>query len=204
VPGRAPRGVLTSTTCSIGPSNAFWRHGYEGASLQVLTGAMGINQDQHVRDVRLQAGPVLPRGGALRGGRHGPTRGRRSTGRPRTTSFAPLLRDNADAPHPGPAGPPAACSIQGGVSCGPGKRRGQRVPGGQQARGASRPLADRLARARSTDGDLPATTDPAALARFVMVFAEGQAVHAAPPASSAKQLREGRRHRTGRLRPHHH
>jgi hypothetical protein len=39
-------------------------------------------------------------------------------------------------------------------------------------------LADRLARAVD-EGDLAATSDPTALARFVMTFSEGQAVHAA-------------------------
>jgi hypothetical protein len=48
-------------------------------------------------------------------------------------------------------------------------------------------LAGRLAQAQA-DGDLPADADPAALARFVMAFAEGQAVHAAAGAT-AEELR---------------
>ena len=44
--------------------------------------------------------------------------------------------------------------------------------------GGERALSDRLARAVD-EGDLPAGTDPAALARYVMTVSEGNAVHAA-------------------------
>lgn len=58
----------------------------------------------------------------------------------------------------------------------------------------SAPLADhqtreeRLARAR-VDGDLPAGADPVALARYVTVVSEGQAVHAAAGATR-EELRQ--------------
>lgn len=49
-------------------------------------------------------------------------------------------------------------------------------------------LADRF-RTAVTDGDLPAGTDPAALARYIIAFTEGQAVHAAAGADR-RQLEE--------------
>ncbi|MFI9835260.1 TetR/AcrR family transcriptional regulator, partial [Streptomyces sp. NPDC051913] len=45
-------------------------------------------------------------------------------------------------------------------------------------------LAQRLARAVE-EGDLPTGTDPQALARYVMVVSEGNAVHAAAGATRA-------------------
>ncbi|MEW2431665.1 hypothetical protein AB0877_26950 [Micromonospora sp. NPDC047644] len=60
---------------------------------------------------------------------------------------------------------------------GHGRGDGLQQPGGLRRQGYEGALADRLARAVA-DGDLPAQADPVALARFVMIVTEGQAVHA--------------------------
>ncbi|MCG5440317.1 TetR/AcrR family transcriptional regulator [Micromonospora foliorum] len=89
---------------------------------------------------------------------------------------ATLLRENVVAVTR-PDRPLGCLSIQGGVACATenapvaGFLASSRLAG----EGA---LADRLARAVA-EGDLPAQADPVALARFVMVVTEGQAVHAA-------------------------
>ena len=165
--------------------DAFWRHGYEGASLQVLTGAMGINktsmyatfgskQDLFHRAVARYAEVDM-------------AYARQALDRPTAHDVVcTLLRDNADALTQ-PGRPPGCLSIQGGVSCGPGNAGVSEFLAASRLAG-EQALADRLARAVD-DGDLPATTDPAALARFVMVFAEGQAVHAAAGVQR-EQLRE--------------
>lgn len=73
---------------------------------------------------------------------------------------------------------PAGClSIQGGTSC---STDNAPIAGFLAASrlGGEGALADRLARAVA-EGDLPAHADPVALARFIMIVTEGQAVHAA-------------------------
>jgi hypothetical protein len=77
---------------------------------------------------------------------------------------------------------PAGClTIQGGLSCGNDNSAvcaflaASRLAGEQA-------LADRF-RTALAEGDLLRTADPDALARYVMVFSEGQAVHAAAGAT---------------------
>jgi len=75
-------------------------------------------------------------------------------------------------------GRPAGClSIQGGLSCGSANRAIAEFLAASRLAG-EKALAGRFARA-VTDGDLPGDADPAALARYLMVVTEGQAVHAA-------------------------
>ncbi len=66
---------------------------------------------------------------------------------------------------------------QGGLSCGRANRAIAEFLAASRLAG-EKALAGRFARA-ITDGDLPGDTDPAALARYLMVVTEGQAVHAA-------------------------
>ncbi|MGW5560787.1 TetR/AcrR family transcriptional regulator [Micromonospora sp. NPDC003944] len=73
---------------------------------------------------------------------------------------------------------PAGClSIQGGTSCSPANAPIAGFLAASRLAGEGA-LADRLARAVA-EGDLPAHADPVALARYVMIVTEGQAVHAA-------------------------
>lgn len=149
----------------------FWRHGYEGASLNDLTAAMGINRPSMYAAYGNKE--ELFRRAVGRYAEQDMAYAREALAEP--TAYAVIekfLRANADALTR--TDRPAGClSIQGGLA------------GGSSARflAASRlageaALAARLARAVD-EGDLPAGTDPAALARYVMVVSEGNAVHAA-------------------------
>lgn len=149
----------------------FWQRGYEGASLGDLTDAMGINRPSMYAAYGNKE--ELFRRAVGRYAEQDMAYAREALAEP--TAYAVIekfLRANADALTR--TDRPAGClSIQGGLA------------GGSSARflAASRlageaALAARLARAVD-EGDLPAGTDPAALARYVMVVSEGNAVHAA-------------------------
>ncbi|GLY06502.1 TetR/AcrR family transcriptional regulator [Actinoplanes sp. NBRC 101535] len=160
-------------------TEVFWRHGYDGASLSVLTGAMGINRpslyatfgnkEQLFRRVfaRYHAARVAAARAAL--------------DRPRAyTAVEAFLRASADGltadDHP------AGClSIQGGLACAPENAgiAGILAAGRAETEAA---LSERLIRA-SREGDLPDGADPRAVARFVMALSEGHAVHAAAGAT---------------------
>jgi AcrR family transcriptional regulator len=161
------RGVSTSTTR--------WRHGYEGASLRVLTGAMGINKTSMYAAFGRKE--ELFHRAVARYAEIDMAYARQALDEPTAHDVvSALLRDNAEALTQ-PGRPPGCLSIQGGASCGPDNAGVCEFLAASRLAG-ERALADRLARAVD-EGDLPATADPAALARFVMIFAEGQAVHAA-------------------------
>ena len=153
----------------------FWRHGYEGASLSDLTDAMGINRPSLY--AAFGSKEDLFRRAVARYADVDMAYAREALEQPTAYQVAEaLLRRQVDAlTQPGR---PAGClSIQGGVSSGPAN------PGIAEFLATSRlageaVLAERFARAVE-DGDLPVDTDPAALARFLHVVQEGQAVHAA-------------------------
>ena len=87
-----------------------------------------------------------------------------------------LLRGQLDALTQ-PDRPNGCLSIQGGVSCSTANSRIAKFLATSRLAGEAA-LAERFGRAVE-EGDLPAGTDPAALARFIHVVQEGQAVHAA-------------------------
>jgi AcrR family transcriptional regulator len=157
----------------------FWEHGYEGASVSELAGAMGINK------------PSLY---AVFGSKE--ELFRRAVARYRDTYVAyaaatleepaayavieSYLRAAVDA-LTGGGHPPGCLSIQGGLSC---SAENSGISGfladfRAVFEGA---LAQRLARA-AKEGDLVPGADTAALARFVVTLGQGLAVHAAAGAS---------------------
>lgn len=82
---------------------------------------------------------------------------------------------------------PAGClTIQGGLSCGRGNAAVCDFLAASRMAGEAA-LADRF-RAAIAEADLPPGTDPGALARYIMVFSEGQAVHAAAGATFPQLL----------------
>jgi AcrR family transcriptional regulator len=153
----------------------FWRHGYEGASLSDLTEAMGINRPSLY--AAFGSKEDLFRKAVARYADVDMAYAREALEQPTAYGVAEaLLRRQLDAlTQPGR---PAGClSIQGGVSSGPANAGIAKFLAASRLAGEA-VLTERLARAVA-EGDLPEDTDPAALARFLQVVQEGQAVHAA-------------------------
>jgi AcrR family transcriptional regulator len=163
----------------------FWRHGYEGASLHELTAAMGVNKPSLY--AVFGSKEELFRRAVARYAEIDMAYARKALEELTARDvLRTLLHDNVDALTQ-PGRPPGCLSIQGGVSCGPDNAGVAEFLAASRLAG-EQALADRLARAVD-EGDLAATSDPTALARFVMTFSEGQAVHAAAGAQR-DQLRQ--------------
>ncbi|MGW4681539.1 TetR/AcrR family transcriptional regulator [Micromonospora taraxaci] len=160
-------------------TEAFWRHGYEGASLSVLTSAMGINRPSLYATFGSKE-QLFQRAFA----RYHETQvanARAALDQPTAyASIEAFLRASADGLTD--RGHPAGClSIQGGLACSPENARiSEILAAGRAATEAA--VEERLSRA-AKEGDLPDGMDPGALARFVMALSEGHAVHAASGAS---------------------
>jgi AcrR family transcriptional regulator len=163
----------------------FWRQGYEGASLADLTGAMGINSPSLYACFGNKEGlfkAVLERYDQ-----------RRNTFMTQVTS-APTAAGVAEAFLMGVAefasdtsgrNPPGCLMLQGGLSCGD-----TTIPDMLMKHRAEKEamLRVRFEQAKKS-GDLAKTSDPAALARYLAVMANGISVQAAAGATAA-QLRE--------------
>ncbi|MET8631533.1 TetR/AcrR family transcriptional regulator [Streptomyces sp. NPDC004680] len=160
---------------------AFWRHGYEGASLTELTEAMGINRTSMYAAFGNKE--ELFHRAVARYAEADMAYAREALAEPTAYKVVEsFLRANADALTR--ADRPAGClSVQGGLAEGSDSGRIARFLADSRLAG-ERALARRLARAVE-EGDLPAGTDPHALARYVMVVSEGNAVHAAAGAARA-------------------
>ncbi len=155
--------------------HVFWKHGYEGASLTLLTAAMGINRPSLYAAFGDKA--ALFREAVARYGA-GPGRYvRRALGKPNARAVVEtLLRGSValatDAAHPG-----GCLWVQGALvastECEPVRRHMIQLRDGGIAQ-----VRERFERARR-EGDLPATTDPAALTQFVVSLMHGMAVQGA-------------------------
>ncbi|MFI0718273.1 TetR/AcrR family transcriptional regulator [Streptomyces sp. NPDC021224] len=153
----------------------FWRRGYEGASLSDLTAAMGINRTSMYAAFGNKES--LFHRAVDRYAEAEMAYAREALAEP--TAYAVVeafLRANADA-LTRPDRPPGCLSVQGALAQGGDGGHIAAFLAGRRLAG-EQALAGRLARA-AAEGDLPAGTDPVALARYVMVVSEGNAVHAA-------------------------
>ena len=162
-------------------AEVFWQHGYEGASLSALTGAMGINRPSLY--ATFGSKEQLFQRAFARYHDNQVAVVRAALDRP--TAYAAVeafLRSSAEGLTAGDH--PAGClSIQGGLACSPENARiSAMLAAGRAATEAA--LEERLTRA-AREGDLPDALDPRAVARFVMALSEGHAVHAAAGASRA-------------------
>ncbi|MCW2524712.1 MAG: TetR family transcriptional regulator [Frankiales bacterium] len=177
--GGRPR-TFDAETALDRAADVFWRQGYEGTAVSELTAAMGVNkpslyavfgtkEELFQQVVRRYAETELA---YFRDALALPTA---------LEVVRDYLNRNAVAltRHDRPRG---CLSIQGGLSSSPANNTVSQFLATSRLTG-ERALAARLTQARA-DGDLPADADPAALARFVMVVSEGQAVHAAAGATS--------------------
>jgi AcrR family transcriptional regulator len=152
----------------------FWRHGYEGATIAQLTQAMGINP------------PSLY---ACFGSKEGLLKAALDRYTTKRAAFmedilhAPTAREVAERMLMGiadtqtdPANPPGCLLVQGGLACGTGS---ENVPFELAARRAKteEQLRERFVKAKA-DGDLTATADPVALARYLSAVTVGMGVMA--------------------------
>jgi AcrR family transcriptional regulator len=157
----------------------FWRKGYEGASMVDLTTAMGINS------------PSLY---AAYGSKEGLFRAVLERYEARRDKFmeevfaAPTAREVASlflhgvaefAVDTGGQNPPGCLLLQSGMTCGD-----SAIPDELARHRAvkEKALCERFARAK-TEGDLPESTAPAALASYIMAVTSGMCVQAASGAS---------------------
>jgi AcrR family transcriptional regulator len=187
---RAPRGRPRAfdPEAALGRAlQVFWRKGYEGASLSDLTKAMRINRPSlyaafgNKESLFLKAldryadGPVA----FMRQALEEPTA--RAVVEGVFRGSADLLTDKRN---------PSGClMVQGALACGEAADRIRRELISRRAAGEAA-LRQRFERARS-EGDLPADSDPADLARYVVTVLHGMSVQAAGGASRSKLRRVG-------------
>jgi AcrR family transcriptional regulator len=163
----------------------FWRLGYEGASVSELTKAMGINSPSLYaafgsKDQLFKA--VLDHYDARREACLAPVLG------------APTARETAERLLHGliefatdPEEPPGCLFLQGGLSCGVGTEAIPRELARRRA-ALEEALRKRFAAAIEA-GELPRSSDPAGLARYMCAVCNGIAIQAASGANR-DQLRE--------------
>ncbi len=163
----------------------FWAKGYEGASLDDLTEAMGINrpslyaafgnkQELFRRAVeRYGQGPAAHTCAALAAATA------RGVAERMLTGTVALLTD--------PRHPHGCLIVQGALACGDDSACVQRELAAHREAGVAA-LRKRFERARR-EGDLPRTENPADLARYVATVAHGLSVQAASGATRAELTR---------------
>ena len=160
----------------------FWRRGYEGASLSDLTKAVGVNRPSLYAAFgdkealfrkaldRYLNGPAAYTQEALK----------EPTAR---AVVERLLRGAADL-NTAPRNPGGCLTVQGALACGEAGDSIRQELAACRASGEAA-LRRRFQRAKS-EGDLPATVNPADLARYVATIVYGMAVQAAGGASRDK------------------
>ncbi|HEY0327975.1 MAG TPA: TetR/AcrR family transcriptional regulator [Rhodopseudomonas sp.] len=163
----------------------FWRHGYEGATIAQLTDVMGINP------------PSLY---AAFGSKEGLLRAALDRYTAKRAAFlteilrAPTARAVAEKLLMGiadvqtdPTHPPGCLLVQGGLACGTGSENVPFELASRRAETEDR-LRERFEQAKA-EGDLTATADPAALARYLSAVTVGMGVMASSGAGR-DELRE--------------
>ncbi|MFF7554651.1 TetR/AcrR family transcriptional regulator [Streptomyces olivaceus] len=153
----------------------FWERGYEGAGLTDLTSAMGItrtsmyaafgNKEALFRKAleRYEEGPAAYVARALR--------------KPTAREVAGAFLDGAVHTSTRLGCPSGCLGVQGSLAAGETGRAARDLLADWRNEGVTR-LRDRFRQAVD-DGDLPAGSDPAVLARYLMTVANGISVQAA-------------------------
>jgi AcrR family transcriptional regulator len=153
----------------------FWRQGYEGTSISDLTTAMGVNKPSLYAVYGGKAD--LFRRVVAHYAEHEMSYAQAALAEPTALRVVRrFLNDNVIALTRDDK-PPGCLSIQGGLSCSTENQDVAQFLAASRLAG-EKAFADRF-RTAIKHQDLPAAADPDALARFLMVISEGQAVHAA-------------------------
>jgi AcrR family transcriptional regulator len=153
----------------------FWRQGYEGTSISDLTTAMGVNKPSLYAVYGGKAD--LFRRVVAHYAEHEMSYTQAALAEPTALAVVHrFLNDNVIALTRDDK--PLGClSIQGGLSCSTENQDVAQFLAASRLAG-EKAFADRF-RTAIKHQELPADADPDALARFLMVISEGQAVHAA-------------------------
>ena len=162
----------------------FWRQGYEGTAVSELTAEMGVNKPSLYAVFGTKE--ELFHQVVQRYAENELAYFRDALTQPTAVEVVRDYLDRNAVALTRPDRPRGCLSIQGGLSASPANSSVTEFLASSRLSG-ERALAERLAQARA-DGDLPAGSDPVVLARFVMVVAEGQAVHAAAGATRDELL----------------
>jgi AcrR family transcriptional regulator len=153
----------------------FWRKGYEGASLAELTEAMGINRPSLYAAFGSKEGLFLK---ALDRYAQGPAAYvGEALNEPTARAVAERLLGGTIDALTDPHNPHGCLVVQGALACSEAAESIRRELVARRAAGEAA-LRRRLERALA-EGDLPADTDPADLARYVVTVIRGMAVQAA-------------------------
>jgi AcrR family transcriptional regulator len=155
--------------------HVFWKHGYEGASLTLLTAAMGINRPSLYAAFGDKA--ALFREAVARYGA-GPGRYvRRALGKPTARQVAETLLRGSVAVATDSANPGGCLWVQGALVAGT-ESEPIRKHMVELREGGVAQVRERFERARR-EGDLPATAHPEILTQFIVSLMHGIAVQAA-------------------------
>jgi AcrR family transcriptional regulator len=162
-----------------GAMEVFWRHGYEGATIAELTGAMGINPPSLYAAFGSKEGllkAALDRYSAKRAEFM-----REVLGAPTARDVVERMLLRVADLHTDPDNPPGCLLVAGGLACGAGAKN---VPFELAARRAHAEdqVRDRFVRAKQ-EGDLAADANPAALARYLSAVIAGMGVLASSGAN---------------------
>ncbi len=157
----------------------FWRHGYEGATIAELTGAMGINPPSLYAAFGSKEGLLKA---ALE--RYAKKRAEfmaEALALPTARAVVERVLLKLADMQTDPENPPGCLLVAGGLACGAGA---ENVPFELAARRAEAEdqLRDRFIRAKA-EGDLTADADPTALARYLSAVIAGMGVLASSGAT---------------------